>query len=1490
MRNNKHKKWCVLFFCVCLILNTIPVSATTIDTDLQPVEETQEENEEEARELQPVEAAAAGEEEVSEPEAEEATEEVTEPEAEKSAEDVPEPKSEEETGEVTEPKAEEVPESQAEETTEEEPSTSLVEEAIEDELQMPQVEETEEVILEPQMMEAEDGIALLAADETAAEVLAVQLTEKENGSVWGSGILTGSGELDKEKSWNKDTGENKGYDNSYDNDIIRSFDSITYNVSASVQANKTEHTLIYEITLPDDEELTLDETKMNAQKITCRKNEDGTKTYRCEYPLQSDYAGGEKEEKIIVKVGNKHQDYKIEPVIKAYLDNDADKSKTAKNVKPVTVTSAPMYNIVLKQTNDTNPARGIYDFSKVNNYGAKTLYPGEKVNGYERNYGFALELYKPGGYVKGVELPDPETGISFDIDLSAMIGGDSLAEKGFYPLLYSMGLNENGSQAIFEIPVGHPFMGAEGKQIGCKKSGSVSVTQEDTVLHVKVTGFEVDGTAFPQTNYAKVSYWEDQNAIREGVFAAFQFKIIYPYINKDGKTLTDKFLAGGTINVGAEVKNIKAISETKTPVITETKTDDNSQQGNWALTAGGKREHQICYTNRSEWTKEYTPGKKWSDGDIAPAGADDLAFTAVYEEGGVGEAYAASENPVAIDQLVLFDRAAIAHVRLKMYSNDTGYRCTMRYAVHQSGRLDNNAMKSAELSDFTFFDTEPEGGYDGILLEYRGLPNSKVVKSLNLMAQCEADLQEGVKADQVYMITVVTNSWTAGDLETKIRSAGETNIDNVDRNTIRNRVQAANPAELVKDMPHTPETIDHRSEYDIPSYVEGVYTVGSTHRTKINYADGLYIVPYTTTVAKTVAQLNTDGSPVSIYQASWGQRYADYKISSSIKYWGNVTPPENAVTTVYLEDTLPKGLTYLPGSAHWGGTYTQRFPQAGLIEGGLAIEPAITAAADGSTVLKWTIPDVALKNGELPTLYYSCTIGDELNPANDVEDNQYLENTVKIQTDEDKRPYQSELYNLAKTGITVKRGKEFYIVKRGGDDLELEDTSSYELIAANTSSADQKNLCLFDTMPYKGDQKSRQIEGAYTISAVTMDAGAVHHARDIELWYTKEASYIGKTADDIDVSEVTEASGWKKAEASGYDSERISFTGEGLIGSWPTAIAYKDAALEQNTVAAIRIDYDVIGSEKDDFKNAWSVRSNGAELSSSVNTKIYSRSLDGIVWLDDNKDGKIGDTEKRLQGVKVTLLRKNGSGDYVPYTAYEEMVNGERKQCAAELLTDADGHYKFTGLPSGDYRVEFSSSDNVSLSAYEVTAANVDTDITKTSKVEQENTVKENKKLVSGTIMEIVMPTLSEMASNGQQTYHLPDQNLGLTEVPEDPIPDTPKPENPTPNPIPEEPKPETPGQVTPSTPDAPQTPDTPSPKPSRKSSKKSKSGQTEMTVQQNVSQQSTVQQTTQVSTGDTTGTAVWVMLAIVALCGIGWTVIRRKLCKKTIAKQKNLL
>ncbi len=77
--------------------------------------------------------------------------------------------------------------------------------------------------------------------------------------------------------------------------------------------------------------------------------------------------------------------------------------------------------------------------------------------------------------------------------------------------------------------------------------------------------------------------------------------------------------------------------------------------------------------------------------------------------------------------------------------------------------------------------------------------------------------------------------------------------------------------------------------------------------------------------------------------------------------------------------------------------------------------------------------------------------------------------------------------------------------------------------------------------------------------------------------------------------------------------------------------------------------------------------------------------LGNRVWYDDNNNGLQNKGETGVEGVKVTLIKPDGTKDFT--------------------TTDIYGHYEFEGLENGDYKVEFSNLPG----GYKPTLTNVGT-------------------------------------------------------------------------------------------------------------------------------------------------------------------------------------
>ena len=1250
--------------------------------------------------------------------------------------------------------------------------------------------------------------------------------DETTGKVFGAGIKTGTGELFDTETWDKQSA-NRGCDSGADNDVVRSFDSVIYTVTTTLtglDADSDTHTLTYEFTLPTDTELTMSaSTDPKQVSFMTTPNTDGTTTYAYTFSVSTDEGvGGEVNRDFPLSVGNKSNGYTFEPKITVHLDNDETTRQEVQNNAPIYVTSVPAYNIVLDKNTGLSNDLAKHDFANSKTESCKNLakafdYADNTVIGYRQFYGFSLEMAHPGRGIRGTEFPDLTQNITFDIDISGYTVTNpdksktlNVSGEGFTPLLYEINFNEGGSANIGKTPYTKPHTDANGTQWGCYDCGDVKNvkieqdTKDPATLHVTLPAntIRIDTTQFPQKNQAGETYWAALDKILRGVFASWRFTVIYPYQNAAGKTLMDDdlFPTGGGIAVKAIAKNMDIVSSADGAHVTQETTDaDNTAERTWSVASKGSREHGIFYSQPMKTDTSYSAGAKGSDSDVAAVGANDLAFTVLYSQTQVGEVYP-NNTPKRLEQLVLFDSNAIQNVRLgRNNADDRGYTLTLKYARYNGDALNNDTMRTADKDNFTYYDSVdeiPDDRYDGVLLVYEGNVKSGI-SDLNLTAQCTAQVSPNATPGAVYMITLITDA----------------------------TAQAGNAM----------DRIDHRQNYDIPVYNDGQYSAGEGgHNFSTAYADGLYIVPYLAEVTKNVAQKDTDGSDYSDYDFSQGQRYVDYCIAPSLNYKTQVTLPEGASTTVTLVDTLPKGMEYIDGSARWGGSYTDLGPTiSGIITGGEAIEPDKSVNGDGLTVLTWTIKNVPLGQ-TVPKLYYSCKLGDELDPNKDNELDYVngLTNFVGIHTTEDQRPFAIESKNYSSAKVTPYKANQFFISKRGEPWKELNGNAYYDLTISNTSATDKKDLVVVDAMPYDGKNNTTK-KGSYKLSSLTLNLKALNGDEDFAVWYTEDSSKAGLVSTAFDKNELAQAdSVWKKLDyevvtaADGSKTAQFKLPADGI---WPTAIVYLDENLVQYTVARLHMEFDIVGAVGDDLVNVMTTPSNNENIPATAETRIVSRSLEGTVWYDKDQDGKIGKDEERLQGVNATLLRKNENGEWEKAQLFVDPATGERYP--STVTTDENGHYKFVGLPEGEYRVAFTDGNGNVLGQYDAeTKFDASADGSKVKNDNDSVTKNRDNKLKSGTINDIdKAPTLEEIAGGqysggwektGDADYNMPNQNFGViknSDTPKEPDKPanspTPEPDKPTNSPTP---TPENPGTPTP-TPAAPTaTPVTPTatPKP----------------------------------------------------------------------------
>ncbi|WP_448903258.1 SdrD B-like domain-containing protein [Eubacterium sp.] len=1168
----------------------------------------------------------------------------------------------------------------------------------------------------------------------------------DHGNVWGKGIVTGTGDFDDDDEIGNDSSEN--------NNRVRSYDNITYYISAAIQSQNVNDTYAngrvgYEVILPDDDDIRLVESSMSwAQDLTV-KAENGEKKYTFYRNLPSTNGvaiPGGCDVPIVIEVGGKGEGDIVQPKINAWVEKCEEKVGIIPD--EVYVTAAPKYNIQLVKEGISQ--EGIYDFSKE-----KFNSELGKVQGYKASYGIVLQLrndnYNKG--IKGIELPKGD--ITFDIDFTTSLtptgGQKQEITNDFTPLLYTLNENKFDVYRVSGIPGSNG-----GGDNACYDSGKWSAVQNGNKISITVKEYKVDMTKFPKQSMGEnVKYNLDDGKIGVGCFVAWKLDIIQPTKSIDtNKSIQDTYnCTSGTIQIDANESNMKATSVSGVECTKQTVETDDAQSFVQGLVAPGKYSQIIFYSPRNlihMGTDKERAGNIQDGSDSAIIGQE-LAYTVSYQESSVSQLNIDSHT-VAVNQLVKFDDRAIEidpTQVTKGKSGDFNYNIVFAAKKDKSGWNHNglkpeedgydSEMLNAKEEDLIYFNSLAEleeAGYVcvGALYEWRGCKTGTGDVTMEtqtfIKIKSDYDIAKGV-----YVVTASTSAWLAKDVIDEAaaylnKDKSDITLADMKEYAVKAMPSYSNENNFGKPSQENSININKDNPYKKATYGESGYTGGET--AGWNIGDSIYIVPYVSKISKQVEQKNGTERKQK-YELDNGERYVDYILATGMEFTQDVdTELSDWNTTVYITDTLPKGLTYLENSSSWGGEYTENTPQAGTVTGGLKVEPTVQKREDGTTLLTWKIENVKVQNGDMPSLHYSCEIGDQLNPSNDVKNEDILNNVAKIGTTEDKRIKKAVFGNQSTAAISLIKLASYNITKTGTKYLEQFGTANYKMVINNSGNNNKEDVYAVDTMPFDGINNT-VMKGNYSILSMKLNVKAAKEIDDVNIYYTNDVQYAGKLASQVDAETIK--NDWIKAT---IDRETGEITGEGLINGWPVAWAYVDDTMPSMSTAAIDMTYSLENAAKGDvLHNSYSQPT----LVKQVKSVVYSRRLEGRVFEDVDKDGLYNNDDKTFSNVKVILYKKDGTK-------------------VAETITDENGKYSFEKLEAGDYYVEFEQGENNDFSDYKVTKKDEPASDENSKATEIDN--EETSKMVKGTIVDITMPTIAQMVENDITNYEKKYQNMGL--------------------------------------------------------------------------------------------------------------------------------
>ena len=845
----------------------------------------------------------------------------------------------------------------------------------------------------------------------------------------------------------------------------------------------------------------------------------------------------------------------------------------------ITVTAAPRYNIQLKTADTRTSYISSFDFSTGNSY-AMNQDAGD-VYGRINVIGITIQLMGKDAEhgLRGCELPDGNV-LSFTLDLSdEYLGNDGNTHNTtdtYTPLVWSLEGNDKNDHTINQYDEreitgkyklaagGAPFNVLDGYPYSsCADGGTWTGEQSGSTVRITVSDYTIDLNQLPytdaNTNASRVVYYDPATVqnywdIQTACFSAGELWVVQPFFTKDGKYVVDEF-GTGTFNLTITDSYLHITTASGQTAWDQENTTDDQIVLPYELEKPGDIDHSVTYQKYGEVSYGsaltdgcYEDGKDWivAGGQL---GIQAMLKHNTAEGVNTGTAY---------DDLVKFDDAffEIEGILIGSSAGLENMTQTFLYGAKpdRSGwdhaGLDpgeagyDTEMINATADDLIFFTSLEElkaAGYTcvAVLWEARGVASPQ---STNCYFSLQGHVADTALANCVYMVTHSAQAWNKANVQ-----AAAAEYFNVEPAALTDEQYAkymqtefpsrADGEQLSyeKDYPNAFWVNNAETDSGLASYIKSEYdangyTGGSAG---VSHGDSCLVVPYATQITKKPMQTTSSGAEKLSYDMDANQRVADYALHLSVLRTAGESNTEGAqiITDLYIEDTLPQGLTYIPKSAYWGGTYQKTAEgQQGTISGGIALEPEITENGNGTTTLRWTLEDVTVTNEEktvFDSIYYSCKIGTPKNEDTDVKNNDQLLNRAIIWgSAEQKRDFNEVNGNYAEMSIQVSKNNAVSLSKTTKTPfVEPGDPIQFTLNIGNNA-VNPMDMIAVDTLPYNGDKAGSRFNGKCLVTSLTVQTPGL--LSNIKLYYTTEESERGKTSADYTNADFEGNSIWKK--------------------------------------------------------------------------------------------------------------------------------------------------------------------------------------------------------------------------------------------------------------------------------------------------------------------------------------------------------------------------
>ncbi len=1131
------------------------------------------------------------------------------------------------------------------------------------------------------------------------------------------------------------------------------------------------------------------------------------------------------------------------------IDGQPAVEKKTVTAEPVKVTAAPKYNIHIEESasyKDDFQFQG--DEAWMAQYGnvAANTDIVEPVPGRIMKLGITLQLYNDNEAkgLKGIELPTGD--INFDLEVSSRYTINQPAQGTNYkpkdvvetsdeyrPLLWSYGENwwrEYGKQntdgrVLYDSLACSPhapysaWSSHNDDTNCCYRSGTWNAVQDrgTGTIHITVSGYEINPDQMPIINGDKSSGSYGKNV---GCFSSGAIWIVQPFNTITGEEhgAEPYYDVVNTYGQGAFATTVKDVNLRATTLsgvtveqgkdgFAQMVTNDDDKTRTLELTLPGVLQNRVRYASATNPRGEGSGVLDNRDGsDYAAVGADlylmgGFSYNANREED--NRLYLGTNltkfygSAIELDDTDWFtDFSGGAELNGQWEGDGVKQNIRIRYATKPNGKdwTNDEELLTTYEEDLVFYESLDDipAGHTcvGILFTFIG-PGAPADASdpyyicfHKAKVRNDADL-----AGQTFMLASTSRVWTKGMYE----------HDNHDPENIPDWKEESTylssfPAH---DWHYKSANIEGSTEYIKETYKPDGSGICGTHNSDwSHWGDTLLVIGYKTKVSKYLTQKDNNSQDKKTFNLDADQRVVDFRLEPGT-YYDQPGAFKNT-TTVTIVDTLPKYLTYRPGSACFGGAYEQTSVNGGtqgkVIEDTspdakfpipALKEPEVVNNADGTQTLTWKLQDVEIGTPMAP-IYYSADIGTKGNPDKDVPTGTTnLQNQVYIAAPGDLRDPLTTGEKHSEVGIAVTRGSASSFGKYTKQKVVDEDGQIDYVVYYNNNAETGTSLTIMDTMPMNGENGSH-FTGTYTFTEWKLDP-AKCNVDNIKIYYTFDTKYKDKTTKEVKREEIE---GWQQAAINADGTIAIPTETEGATAAQPYPVAWAvvgtlDSGQSVNIDLKLQLDPGASDTDKKENNYFVNLLSSG-DTTTTTETPTVRRTLEGLTWMDYNRDGLQDgpQTEIRISGVKVELLKLKAGASPEHEDSYENVCyagtdipisieTGKQISVRAESADKAvdyeTGRYKFTDLPAGIYAVRFTDgSGNTKITELSATITDSGEDDTRDSDASASRD--DTGKLVKTIILNLEMPKAEDMnVSLFESRFHdsgfYPDTKMTLQKV-----------------------------------------------------------------------------------------------------------------------------